>query len=819
MPLKALLGGVALACVAGRADAAESRLRFSIPPKPYADALIDLGLQANVSILGTSNCGAGGRAQLSGRYRLDEALTRVLAGAPCAYRIVDGRTVRILVKLVATPASEAHEVVRASPLVSEVLVTATKRPAALDTLPAGVSAISHEQMEVTDATDVGRTVGQLSGVLTTNLGPGRDKFLIRGLSDGTFTGRARSTVGTYLDDAPINYNAPDPDLFLVDVDRVEVVRGPQGALYGSGAVAGIYRIVTRKPDLEHVAAGISGTLATTEGGDGSHEIDGYISLPIVPDRVAIRLAAYDDLQGGYLDDIKLGMTNVDQTRRDGGRLAVRMVLNDNWRLDGLAATQNLRSNDTQYVSAQITPTAKAPAEEGLTSLVSAPSDRANQVREAHNNDFDYGGVTLSGDFDWGSITSSVSYVHHVFSSQYDTTAALASTGSLQFLGAKPTDLGVYAEAARADMLVQDLVVRSSRQGRFDWLVGVYAARTTERTPSTLGILSAGPVVSNVYMETRKDRLNEYAVYGEGSYDLGQGWSATLGGRLFASRVHTTATLDVIQPYGTRGFDRSHTFHGFSPKVSIQKTFAGDNLVYGLITEGYRPGGFNSSGFFPIRESRTTFEPDRLRNYEVGAKFRAMDGRLTVRTAAYYDNWTNIQTDRYRTSGLAYTANVADADIVGLEGEIAYDWSNGFSLQLNGLLADSKVKNANPDFNGAMGVADKLPGVPRTSGGLLAIYTHPIGSKLTLRLVGQASYVGHAGLTFDPALPQQTASYLRARLSAELSGDVWRLMVFVSNPLNDSGDTFAYGNPFTFDQYRQVTPQRPRTVGLRLGAAF
>ncbi len=217
--------------MAGGAEAADARLRISIPPKSYADALIDLAVQTNVSILGTSSCGPGGRTELRGSYTLDEALARLLAGAPCRYRIVDARTVRISAYAApAAPPPPAREPPPPTALVAEVVVTATKRPATMDSLPAGVSAISREQMSATGAVEVGQTIGQLAGVLTTNLGPGRDKLIIRGLSDGAFTGRARSTVSTYLDDAPINYNAPDPDLRLVDVDRIEVVRGPQGAL-------------------------------------------------------------------------------------------------------------------------------------------------------------------------------------------------------------------------------------------------------------------------------------------------------------------------------------------------------------------------------------------------------------------------------------------------------------------------------------------------------------------------------------------------------------------------------------------------------------
>jgi outer membrane receptor protein involved in Fe transport len=809
-----VLGGVALACVAGRAEAADARFRVSIPPRPYADALIDLGVQANVSILGTSSCGGGGRAELAGRYTLDEALSRLLVGAPCRYRIVDSRTVRIVPYLALQSPPPPREPLRSTSMVAEVVVTATKRPATLDSLPAGVSAISREQIAATGAVEVGQTVGQLAGVLTTNLGPGRDKLLIRGLSDGAFTGRARSTVSTYLDDAPLNYNAPDPDLRLVDVDRVEVVRGPQGALYGSGAVAGIYRIVTRKPDLERAAFGGSATIATTQGGDRSHELDGYASLPLLNNHAAIRLVAYQDVQGGYLDDANLQISNVDQTRRSGGRLALRIQVADNWRFDALAATQHLRSDDTQYVTAVTRSTPPAMPMEDSDAPVGATVERRNQVREVHNNDFSYAGGMLQGDFGWGSVTSSLSYVHHVFSSQYDATAAL---DNFQAAG---DNLGVFTEASRADLLVQDLVIRSSGAGRFDWLIGAYAARTTERTPSTFKILSAGPVVVTAYDEARKDRLAELAAYGEGTYDFSDGWSATLGGRVFQSRVHTTADIDVIAPFSARSFDRSRTFNGFSPKISLQKELRTGDLVYALITEGYRPGGFNSSGILPIRESRTTFAADRLRNYELGAKLKRFDGRLAVRAAAYYDDWTNIQTDQYRPSGLPYTANVGDARILGLEAEIAYDWSFGLSIQLNGLISDSKVRNPNPEFpNPGAAVVDSLPGVPKTSGGLLAVYQHPIGGDLTLRLVGEASYVGHAGLSFDASLPPRMGHYLRARLSAEVANENWRLTAFVSNPFNDAGDTFAYGNPFSLRGASQVTPLRPRTAGLRLAATF
>lgn len=806
-----MLFGVALSCLAGRGEAAEARLRLSIPPRGYADALIDLGVQSNVSILGTAACGAGGRVELSGRFSLQEALERLLAGAPCDYRIVDAHTVRITARS-APPAAPRPAVEPPPSLLAEVVITATKRPMALERLPAGASALSRDQIEATGARDAAAIVGQLAGVTTTNLGPGRDKLLIRGLSDGSFTGRTRSTVSTYLDDAPINYNAPDPDLRLVDVERVEVLRGPQGALYGSGAIGGVYRIVTRKPDLQRFEAGARAGVAATEGGSNSHELDGYVSVPLVKDRIGVRLTVYDEVQGGYLDDVNLRITDVDQTKRNGGRLAARVRLDDHWRLDALAATQHLRSDDTHYVTAvrPLRGGAQALAADPDEPPVGAPVVRGNRVQETHNNDFRHAGATLTGEFSDLAVSSSTSYVHHVFSSQYDATDAGPNFPDTA------TNVGVYVEKARIGLLVQDLVVRSAGGGPFQWLVGAYGARALETSRSTLGFLAPGSVAT-AYAENRKDRLFEYALYGEGAYELGEGWTLTVGGRLFQGRVHTTANLAISAPFHPRAFDGRRTSKGFSPKVTLQHEFANGDLVYALFSEGYRPGGLNTSGLHQIRSTRVSFAPDRLRNYELGARLRRFDDRLSVRAAAYYDDWSNIQSDRYRPSGLSYTANVGDARILGVEGEVGYDWPFGLSLRLNGLVTDSKVRNANPDF--PQPVTPELPGAPETFGGVLAVYQQAVGPDLTLRLIGEGSYVGRSALSFESAASPRMGHYLRARLSAELSNDRWRLTAYVSNPLNDSGDTFAYGNPFSFGQVRQITPQRPRTFGLQLAAAF
>jgi outer membrane receptor protein involved in Fe transport len=189
----------------------------------------------------------------------------------------------------------------------------------------------------------------------------------------------------------------------------------------------------------------------------------------------------------------------------------------------------------------------------------------------------------------------------------------------------------------------------------------------------------------------------------------------------------------------------------------------------------------------------------------------------LRGAAFFDEWNNIQSDQYRSSGLAYTANVGDAHIQGLEAEAAYDWPFGLSVQANALYSAPKFTSVNRDFAAFLGSG--LPGAPRWSGGLLVRYDRPLPRDLTLRLISQLGYVGPARLTFDPTLSDRTDTVLNAELLAELVARRWSAGLFVTNPADSSGNTFAYGNPFTFGQVHQVTPQRPRTIGFRLAAGF
>ncbi|RAK64805.1 TonB-dependent receptor [Phenylobacterium kunshanense] len=766
------------------AVAAPARIQFDVPVQSYTEALLDVAQQANVTLIGAGVCGGASRTRLAGSMSLEAALDRLLTDAPCTWKLIAPGAVEI------RPLPRAEPARATSPVtVSELLVTATRRVRDPRQLAVAVTAVPGAQLRATGGVDAGEAAGQLAGVLATNLGPGRNKLLLRGLSDGAYTGRARSTVATYLDEIPLNYNAPDPDLRVVDAERVEVARGPQGALYGAGAMSGVYRIVTRKPDLGGLGAEVRGTAATTKGGGPSGAVEGWVNVPIWRDVAGIRISGYQEVQGGYLDDIVQNRSNVDRTERQGARVIVLVQPTDDWMVSLTAAGQSLRSEDTHYTNP------------GLG------RKRAVLIPEPHANDIEL--VTATVRYSWGGaeLTSSSGYVRHAYTSLYDATATQGNYTDVARTSA-------YSERTETKMYVQDLILTSRGAGRLEWLAGLYGADMSVHAPTEF--LAQFPFAPNapVYGDDRRDAIREVAAYGEISYELAPSWTFAVGGRLFSIRARTRSEV-VSERFAPRSLDRTARFTSFAPKISLQKAFASGDLAYVVVSEGYRGGGTNSGGAVPLPVQRETFGPDRLRNHEAGLKLRRLDGRLAVNAAVFYDVWKDLQTDQFRPSGIAYTTNVGDAHVLGAEAEVAYRTDNGFTAQLNGRLARTRTQDANTDFTAQL--VDSLPGAPAISAGALLSYERPLGDW-TVRLVGQATYIGPARVTFDASAPK-SEGYASAKLLAELSSRGRGLQVYVTNPLDSSNDTFAFGNPFNPLQARQITPQRPITVGVTLFAGL
>ena len=796
-----LVGGAALLAPAC-ALAADAALAFNLPAQPLGDALVNFGLQAGMSVgsRNLSDCGATARPVV-GRFAPSDALARLLAGTRCEFRMVDAHAFSVAPRA-STAAAETRtpvpQVLAAPSEPTEVLldltVTTTRRPSLVSRTPASVSVASAGSLVAGRIESLQDLAPEFAGVNVTNLGPGRNKVFVRGLSDGAFTGRTQSTVGLYLDDVPITYNAPDPDLRLIDVERVELMRGPQGSLYGVGSMGGIVRVVTKKPDMETRAVGAAVGAAVTESGAPSFSLDAMANVPLIDGKAAVRAVLYTETAGGYVDDAALGLNHVNRTRRTGGRLAASGQLSPDWQVTTGLTHQSLRSDDSQYA-------------QGNTGRLT----RDTPVREPHNNDFTQAFVSLDGAGRWGRLRLSAAYLAHDFDTRYD-----ASNG--QTLFGSTSDIGTFDQADRVRLAVTEAVLTSPQTGRLQWLAGVFVSHTTDDLHLDLSAVEPAGRRA-LYLEDRHDGLGDAAVYGEVGYALTRRLSVTAGARAF----HAWLSVDSLRDQGgvNRSFTGSLNNEGVSPKVVLGWQLSPSKLFYVQAAQGYRGPGFNTTGRLGQQFNASTtgnqpnrqYRPDKLWSYEAGAKTAFWDRRLEVRTAVSYTDWTDVQSDQFLPSGLPYTANVGRAVNIGFEGEAAYRFDRNLNLRVSFLVNGPQLTQRDTTYPARPNAS--LPAVPRYSAAVIGDWGREIAPGIKGSLYGRLAYVGASILTFQEQASSQMGNYVTARLAAGIETHGWRLTAYVDNPAGAEGDTFAFGDPFTQGRVRQSTPLRPRTVGITL----
>lgn len=807
--LSTVLLAVVLTClfsapVLAQAPAGESFV-LNLPRQPVDEALLSLALQTRRPLGGAVRACAGTAPALRGRVSLRSALGQILAGSGCAYRIRDDGA--ILIDRAAAPLPGRAP--RPSPApprprlettviddidataLSDIVVTVERRPETPEEVAAALTAIAGLQIERGGASDMTGVASLTAGMTVTNLGSGRNKILLRGMSDGAFTGLTQSTVALYLNQIPMTYSAPDPDLKLVDIDRVEVLRGPQGTLYGTGPIGGVIRTVTRQPDFGGLYGEISLTRSETRSGGPNSDYSVMANVPLIADRLAIRGVAYEERFDGYINDVGLNLPRVNQGARSGGRLALAARVTDDWNLGAGVVHQSIETEDTHYVI------------RGLGRF-----RRANLVREPHRNDFGVAYATLDGQGDWGRLDASVGYVRHDFQSRYDASTALARFGSRGLIGALDEDKAI-------ELLTAEATVTSAKTGPFHWLIGAFVSASETQVGSVVS--SIQPLRAPAYAESRFDQLDEFALFGEATHELTPRLTLIAGLRLFDIRYSVAS--DVTQGAVRRNFSGSGRTRGASPKLALAYQLSPQWNLYALLSQGHRPGGFNTAGpagqrfvnavGMPGREYR----PDTLWNYEIGAKGFLWDGRLRARVALFTARWTDIQSDQYLPSGLAYAVNVGDGANTGLEVETTWRPASSWEIRANALFADPEITHPSAVFN-SRGDAG-LPGVPAVSANLLASYRRPLWRDFDLEADGSISYVGASRLTFDAARRSRMGDYATGRLSIGVRGPHWAVIAFVDNPLDTEANTFSFGDPFRLQEGLAVTPLRPRTIGLTL----
>lgn len=786
-------GGVA------QAAAPAPVVAFNIAASPLPSALVKFAVQANISLdLGAVDACFGVGRGLMGRYTVEKGLQRILRGSGCGYSRVDARAyeIRPLARIGPSPViADSEGRTRAD--LSELVVVATRRTTPADRLAYAVSSIPRSMLDDQGVHDLSDLTMLSPGMTVTNLGMGRDKVLLRGLSDGPLTGLTQSLVSLYLDDTRLTFNAPDPDLRLVDIQRVEVLRGPQGTLYGAGSLGGVVHIVSAEPDPSRRSAWADATYGFTDGGAPSNAEDAAINLPLMPDKAAARLVLYHEVDGGYIRNTALDINNVNRAERDGGRFTAKFLLDNAWDISAGAVIQTIMTDDTQY-----------------DTLPGAPYTRAIGLREPSTNDFHDYHVTLNGDLGWAVAHASAAYIQHDIFNRY---ADLGFT-------AGPVVNALDQRSAIQSAITEETLT-SEPSSPVQWVTGFFYAHTTETSSFTLSALGSPVVVA--FHDVRHDGLDEGAVYGQAEIPLVAAWTITAGGRVFASRDRVSSLNTVVPVETSTRFTGVVDQVGFTPKLVIADRPVPGLLVYVQADQGYRPPGINTAAtpnefLSPPggREPLQYFKGDQLWSYEAGAKVTALDGRLRLNVAGFDVQWKGVQSDQLvslQLSGLPYTANVGDGRNYGVEIESVFN-AGALQLRADLLLNDPKLNHANAAAFPLL-ANSSLGAVPDQVVGFSAHYAWTVLGRRSLTLDGRWTYVGGSRLMLNIANLGKEGNYDTGRLAASLVDDHWRFTVAVDNPADTQANTFAYGNPFFLHSLRQSTPLRPRTVSLSLEAWF
>lgn len=773
--------GLAVFAVCAPASAHAAVREFDLPAIPLNVAVIRFGLQAGVTVGGLPVAGCEGRSRaVSGRMEPRDALARLLPPG-CDFIVVDPQSFRIVPHRHSPAPVPAPPVPPRDATLEGLVVTAERREDRLAAAPYAVSALSRAELERRDTSTFANLTAEFASVAETNLGPGRDKIFIRGLSDGSFSGRTQSTVGLYLDNLPITYNAPDPDLQLVDLQRLEVLRGPQGTLYGSGSVGGIVRILTAPPDPRARSGFVEGMFGFTQKGAASYGATGVLNLPVFRGAAAIRTVLYTQEAGGYIDNPLLSLKDVNASRRTGLRLAGQAPIADGWRVDLTYVHQSINTADSQYVVAG-----------------DGPVSHAAAAREPHDNDFTEIGAGLTRERGKVAAKISLGLITHGLDTAYDATGAFPAA-------ALPGMPIAFNEARRIRLAVLEADFAGSGPGRSSWAAGLFATDSRERQAANL----SGGVAPSVYR--LRDRLSEVAAYGEADVRLNARTTLSVGARAFAMRASIAGetggpgrALAPTQP-------RRRSDAGVAPKVRLAFALGPSRSLYAEVQEGYRAGGFNLPGATPDAAAPGAFRPDHLWNFEAGGVGALAGGRLEVRAAIFHTEWRAIQSDQYLLTGVPFTLNVGDGTNTGVEAEIAWRATPALRLTANVLLNHPQLTRTGPALSAA---EDRpLPSVAYQTGGAHLRYERPLAGELRIGLDLEAAYVGRSYLTFEGGPSAAMGDYVTSRLAVDLMARRWQLQLELENLPDNRSNTFAFGNPFIRE--RQATPIRPRTLRLML----
>jgi iron complex outermembrane receptor protein len=695
-------------------------------------------------------------------------------------------------------------------VLEEVVVTAQKFEQKLSETPLSVTAISARNLETLGATQFRDFASTVPSLTFTTSGVGSTQVNLRGITTGN---NISPTVGIYVDEVPYGSSTPFAsgaqlalDVGLFDVSRIEILRGPQGTLYGASTMGGLLKYVSMVPDVSAFGATARAGLVSTSGGGVGYDAAAAINAPLADDTAALRVSGFYTRDSGFVDNLASGRDDVNESNVYGGRADLLLKPTERLSLRVAAFAQDIDRDGT------------ASADFGLASgePIDGELDQRRLRAEPFEQDFRLVSGTLTYDFASAALTSI---------SSYQTVRSHAITDVSAFFGPALAANGIVLGSIEVekenetDKFTQEVRLAATGQ-TLDWSIGAfYTDEQSDQFQTLNASLPDGAVFPmNLLTVNLPSSYEEYAGFGTLTWHLTQQLDFT-GGLRYA---HNSQTFEQI---GSGPLIFSVPERSVSDSIVTYlgtiRYRASDNLMsYLRYATGYRPGGpnvvLNDLSGQPL--ASPTFDADKLRSYEGGIKASSADGRFGVDAAVYFIKWDDLQINAVR-NGLGVVDNAAAAESKGAELTLTLIPTQHLTLVAAFGYIDAELSEDAPDLGGLEG--DRLPDTPEFTGTLAADYSFEVGGReaflgTTVRHVTDrvSSYDASAGSPqYD--LPEYTTVDLRTGLQLGSA----RLQFYVKNAFDERGKLSATTAFSALGGPVWVSLVQPRTIGLNLITQF
>jgi iron complex outermembrane receptor protein len=715
--------------------------------------------------------------------------------------------------------------------IDEIIVTAQKRATSLQDVPFSVAALSGDQIRQSGASNIVELARNVSGLAITDLGPGQSQVAIRGISAGQVVRDqpgVKEQVGVYLDESPISTALFTPDLDLFDLERFEVLRGPQGTLFGAGSLAGTLRYITAQPKLNELRG--LGELSVNDGtsSDVGATVKGMVNLPL-GETVALRVAAYFDELAGFIDATQpTGVDkNVNDGKKSGGRVSLLFKPNDSLSITPRVVYQKLDTDGFPRID--VYNILGNPFTTTQPAVNLGERGQYTQLEEGLVDDFTMTDVKV--DYDLGAVTlSSVSsYLDRKVTVTRDATSL---TGSVTW------DLGFPAfvrlsspliDRTKLEAFSQELRVGSNGGEKVEWLAGAFyqtADRDYGQRLPTPG-WDAATGIDNTQLNAPADNpffsqltydFRQFALFGEGTYHFTDVWSVTAGARYYDFKEDRVLIFGGAFAVPTPATGASTSSDGFSPRLILEAKPNDDMRFTAQMSRGFRLGGINDPLNEPLCSGddlatfggRPTWADEKVWNYELGAKTRWMDRRLTLNVAVFYSDIEDLQANLDAgTCSSRVVFNVPKASSRGVEAELFARPNESWDFGLTATWLDAKLDSSvlaaggvapiqglregnrlptSPEFQAAGSVTYSWPFMGESQGYVNFTVQH-VGSSYTqladqepgFGTIPSGAFIRYGdptvnSFTFDPELPEYDIG--NVRIGARK--DAWELAAFVNN---------------------------------------